>query len=653
MVVVKLERKLPTLHRADIQGLRAIAVLAVLLYHAGGYLPGGYVGVDIFFVISGYVISLAYLGKFETRGLAAVPAFLWRRALRLLPALVVTVVVAAGLSNAILPPTENKLFAIWGAFAATLQVSNLLFIKLGTNYWLDSLSRNPFLHTWSLGVEWQFYALFALGAGLLGGVGHGKFRTVAGRALFALAFAASFALFVFSDGADSFFGPGSRAWQFLLGVAAFLAIQPGNVSQRVRDGAALAALACIVGVAALPVGLLPVRVGSIAASTAAVALIWLAPSAHAAVGRVLCMPAAQAVGKASYSIYLVHWPIIVLGRLLLDDGIFYNCVFLFASLATGMALSRSIEFTFLRDGTARSARAARPVASGIVAACVALVCGAATFVWQFGVSKLPWYANPPFLAAVDGYHNFWWIDLPGVEPVYRHSAEFQYGAFYRRLAGTADLREAVAAVGTDGPAIVGIGNSYIQSSGAMLRAYAVANDARLELYDISNCTPDRQSQCRAAFDAVAQKIALLPQDRTILYIAFRDLSSVAGLADEVERLVAPLARAGVPVIVQGPSPSFDYDPLRCISLVNKCPPDQSLAVGGAQMLASESATYSRFSAISNLIVWSPYRFLCAQDSCIVRQDAKHILMDSDHFSNAGQRYLYPFLAQALDAVVKR
>jgi peptidoglycan/LPS O-acetylase OafA/YrhL len=148
--------------RADIQALRGVAVLLVLLFHLGGRLPSGFIGVDMFFVISGYVISMIYLDRLRIAPtLANIYAFVRRRTLRLMPALLVSVTLTMALAYLLLPPTENKLVALSAGLSSIFYTSNIFFLTSGANYWLETQSHNPFLHTWSLGVEWQFYLLFA------------------------------------------------------------------------------------------------------------------------------------------------------------------------------------------------------------------------------------------------------------------------------------------------------------------------------------------------------------------------------------------------------------------------------------------------------------------------------------------------------------
>jgi peptidoglycan/LPS O-acetylase OafA/YrhL len=119
--------------RTDIQGLRAVAVMLVVFFHVGGWLRQGHIGVDIFFVISGFVISTAYFDRFVERpSLSTALSFLGRRVLRLMPALLVTVLATLLFTDLVFPPTENKSIALQAGIAAIFNYSNIFFIKSGT-----------------------------------------------------------------------------------------------------------------------------------------------------------------------------------------------------------------------------------------------------------------------------------------------------------------------------------------------------------------------------------------------------------------------------------------------------------------------------------------------------------------------------------------
>ncbi len=294
-------------YRADIDGLRAVAVLPVIAFHAGfpGF-SGGFVGVDVFFVISGYLITGILAGDLA-EGRYSIARFYERRARRILPALFVMMAVSAVVAHLLLMPPAFKDFSA-SVFAVALFLSNMLFIS-EVDYFGPSADEVPLLHTWSLAVEEQFYILFPLILWALWKLGRG-------RALAWGVAAITLASLVFSewawrhDPAASFYFLPSRAWE--LGAGALCALIPARPGKAAREVLGLAGLAAIVVAvvmldrsypfpslwALLPVG-------------GAVAVI-LAEGSLA--GRLLSWRPMVAVGLISYSAYLWHNPVFVFAR---------------------------------------------------------------------------------------------------------------------------------------------------------------------------------------------------------------------------------------------------------------------------------------------------------------------------------------------------
>ncbi len=147
--------------RLDIQGLRAIAVIAVILFHINSnYLPGGFVGVDIFFVISGFLMTNILLNDFYTNNKINLFKFYLSRARRIIPALYVALFITLIISTIIYAFDDMlKSFDIGNAFLFT---SNIYFSKAVKGYWDSDIYISPFLHTWSLALEWQFYIIYPI-----------------------------------------------------------------------------------------------------------------------------------------------------------------------------------------------------------------------------------------------------------------------------------------------------------------------------------------------------------------------------------------------------------------------------------------------------------------------------------------------------------
>ncbi len=305
--------------RPDIQGLRAIAVVAVVLYHARlPLLGGGFAGVDVFFVISGFLIGGHLLTSLRETGRVDLPHFYARRARRILPASLVVVLLTVLASLLFAAPV--RLPEILGdAAAAVLSVPNVRFAIEQTDY-LAGTAPSPLQHFWSLGVEEQFYlalpvlllALWALLRGRRAGL------IVALAALSVASFVLMLALG--PDDPWTFFGLASRAWE--LGAGVLLAAVAAQVP---RLPAAAAHLATAIGLAGLVASLLLLGAPGVVHPGPATLLPVLATclviggGSHPAVAasplrRLWALPPVAWLGAVSYSLYLVHWPLLALAQ---------------------------------------------------------------------------------------------------------------------------------------------------------------------------------------------------------------------------------------------------------------------------------------------------------------------------------------------------
>lgn len=307
--------------RADIEGLRAVAILFVLLFHFGLPLTGGYIGVDVFFVISGFLITGLLLREAEREGRISLTGFYARRARRLLPAACLVLLVSSILVPLIGPVTQRETFAL-DISAAAGYVANWRFAWRSVDYLAEDVGPSPVLHFWSLSVEEQFYLVWPLlivAALSLGRRFRWRPRVVAGIALAGvtgLSLCWSIA-FTQAKGAEAFFVSSTRIWE--LGVGALLAIWLGTSPDLRSSTRQCLAWSGFVAVLVGGIGfddatswpgawaLFPcLGTASLIASNGSGPIPW--PS------RVLSWPPLVAVGSLSYSLYLWHWPVLVVGR---------------------------------------------------------------------------------------------------------------------------------------------------------------------------------------------------------------------------------------------------------------------------------------------------------------------------------------------------
>lgn len=313
-------------HRSDIQGLRAIAILLVVLGHAQvPGLAGGFIGVDVFFVLSGFLITGILMREYRTTGGIAYPAFLARRLKRLFPALIVMLVAVMLIAPVLMSGYEFSQQSASAPYATTW-TSNFFFTFSDKDYFSALQARDLFLHTWSLGVEEQFYIVWP--ASLLVALTFSAWR-VNGEAarkrmllLLGALFVGSLVLSLYWGSAHplwSFYLMPSRIWQFALGALLFVWVD-GNVAGKEQIAArrtvvSVAGLALILGSAALLHrnmtypgywALLP----SLGAALVIAGGSFPKPSATDVV---LSRPLLVWIGDRSYSWYLWHWPVLILG----------------------------------------------------------------------------------------------------------------------------------------------------------------------------------------------------------------------------------------------------------------------------------------------------------------------------------------------------
>ncbi len=301
-------------YRPDVDGLRAVAIVPVVLYHAGiAPFGGGFVGVDVFFVISGYLITSFILGEMD-RGAFSLRNFYLRRIRRIFPALFLMMAVCAAIGWVLLTPRDYRSLGE-SVFATVLFSSNVLFWLQSGNYFAQPLEERPLLHTWSLGVEEQFYVAFPVFLMLLCHFFPRRLIAVT-VALAVLSFGLN-VLTVESQPRLAFYLAPPRVWELFIGaLLAMGAIAPPR-SARWSEAAGLIG-AALIGVAvfgfskdiAFPgfAALLP--------TVGAAAVIWAGIGQGGSVTRLLSHAAPVVVGKISYPLYLWHFPLLAFGAYL-------------------------------------------------------------------------------------------------------------------------------------------------------------------------------------------------------------------------------------------------------------------------------------------------------------------------------------------------
>jgi peptidoglycan/LPS O-acetylase OafA/YrhL len=337
-------------YRRDIDGLRAVAVAAIVIHHAfPALLPGGFVGVDVFFVISGYLIT-RLIAQARDAGTFSWGGFYLRRARRIVPAYILVTLVTAALAAWIEMP---RLLAQTGAATAAsgLFLANILFAQTA-GYFAPGPQQNPLLHLWSLGVEEQFYLVWPAVIALLSLKSTRGMR--AGLALVLLLGSLVLAQAMVTS-VWAFFGLPMRAWEFLAGGALALGLvkPPGdrttvNLAGVIGGLMIAGSLVLLNEASAFPgVSAVPVVIG-------AALLVWSGSGATPGLA-VLRLPPVVGLGRVSYSLYLWHWPLLVLAADVAQQPLSLFQRLCLVGLALGLAVLtwRFVEQTFRRGPVER------------------------------------------------------------------------------------------------------------------------------------------------------------------------------------------------------------------------------------------------------------------------------------------------------------
>lgn len=317
-------------HRTDIEGLRSVAVLLVLLYHAGlSWFGGGFVGVDVFFVLSGFLITGILLRELETIGTIELLRFYAKRARRLLPASfavlvfvsVVVFVVPRWAPNVVTPQLYGRSIS-WDIQRSALYIVNWLFAERSVDYHGGSTLASPVQHFWSLSIEEQFYAVWPV-VMLSTSMVFARSKRALAVVLVAITLASlGYSIRLTQTSPDqAYFVTTARAWELSLGGLGALAVPGVNRWGSHRLATPIASVGVTAGLVAIVASAMTIDAGTAFPGTAALVptlgtlgVLLAAPLAgHSRGVRWLSAQSLQWLGARSYSLYLWHWPVLWLG----------------------------------------------------------------------------------------------------------------------------------------------------------------------------------------------------------------------------------------------------------------------------------------------------------------------------------------------------
>jgi peptidoglycan/LPS O-acetylase OafA/YrhL len=375
-------------HRSDIQGLRGLAVLLVVVHHAWpGALPGGFLGVDVFFTVSGFVIGSLLLREIGRTGRIDLYDFWTRRARRILPASLLVLAVTLGAAWLWAPATERRVIGADGLWA-TLFAANLRFIQQGTDYAATDRDPSPFQHYWSLAVEEQFYLVVPVVFGVCAAVAAHRgwdARRLLGLVMTGVCIVSlAYSVHLTSvSPAAAYFSPLTRAVQLAAGVVAACAV-PLLVrrSDRLRDALGVAGLLGLAATVAVVDGSGLAGVGypsclSAAPSLATAAVLLAGTGRPGRAARTLSSGPLRRLGDISFSLYLWHWPVQIAAGWLVSTGPVVNGLLIVVSYALAELSYRWVEDPVRRSSWLASRRHVTALVAigsiGVVSACARTV----------------------------------------------------------------------------------------------------------------------------------------------------------------------------------------------------------------------------------------------------------------------------------------
>jgi peptidoglycan/LPS O-acetylase OafA/YrhL len=630
--LAKSNRSLRITFRPDIEGLRAIAVCLVVLYHAGvPFLRGGFIGVDIFFVLSGYLITGLLAKELDSSGTIDLPRFYARRVRRLLPALSLVVVVVCLIQIIVASPIA-QIEVLKAALATTFYCSNLYFAHIQLHYFSQGLTPSPLLHTWSLAVEEQIYFAWPIFLLLLTRAAKSiQMRVLVISAVTIISLIGCIWL-TSSNQVMAFYQSPSRAWEFSIG--GLLAFVPRHWLTARENLCKWLGAAGLIGLvlSGVWVGDGASFPGSIAtipvlATLAALQAGTGAPNSFAA--RLLTWRPMQYLGGISYSLYLWHWPVLMIVPEVLHDNsaaVRAACIGLSITLAvvTHVAIENPIRFN--------SFLVPRPRLS-------------------LGIVALSMTASVAAMAT-------WWLAL-------NHSAQFRkfnqvrndVPSFYA-TGCTADLIDAAPILCSYGEishpesTMVLFGDSHAAQWFPALKDIAESRHWKLVTVVKSACSPMNIKILRnaGAIEACERwrtlAIAAIDQihpDMVILSTSSlyrqRDSSKLIDASDwekgSRDTFLA-LARRGIAVRLIRDTPHADYDVPSCLAQLEwnghaTCPP-----LPRAKALSSDiyQAELRAAENIDNVKIVDMSDVICGSDICETEQGDIVKYRDGDHLTSS-------------------
>ncbi|MGU3495840.1 acyltransferase family protein [Xanthobacteraceae bacterium A53D] len=637
-------------YRADISGLRALAVLPVVLYHVDArFMPGGFVGVDVFFVISGYLIT-SILAKEMGQGRFSFLTFYDRRIRRIVPAYALVMLVTTLAAVATLPPLMLELFGRSLQYASIFLANQHFLATAG--YFNPGAEEHLLLHTWSLAVEEQFYLFWPV---VLLALFHPRLARWRGLIVWGLLLAS---LALASQNAiqrphSAFYSFTARGWELLMGAVLALGLLPRLSGRLLPELAGAAGLAMIVAAVALfDARTVFPGYSALLPTGGALLLLWAGEGGRRTLaGRLLSLWPLTAIGLVSYSLYLWHWPVLGLFKFHMGRHPGMGEGLALVGLAIGLSVLtyRYVETPFRRHGAVVKREEWRSVLVGLMVLGALALCG----LLLTKTKGLPQRASAEYAAAEAGLRDIWegtpkCLLGPGAAP---RPAACRFGA-----------------AGDDRPLIALWGDSYADHHGPALdfiareAGYGLVQDTKGGCAAQAPGTPDltglgTETDACEAFRAnrLAQLVAD-PQVRVVVIGGrWPGGERQAGAMARLEEAVRALRQAGKGVVLVGTPPYFsDGGGARCILRrrflgLSEDVCSISAARAASQAQAQEEALAQVARDVPGVELVLPRGAFCDGATCRpTLPDGRLGFIDAGHMNRAGSLHATPLLKVALD-----
>lgn len=622
--------------RRDIQGLRAIAVLIVVAFHAGLPAPGGFVGVDVFFVISGFVITAMLHREWATTGRIRFGRFYLRRFKRLTPALALTVAVTLLISAIVLSPLGPQQTVAKTGIGAMLLAANFVIARTTGGYFDAPAETNPLLNTWSLSVEEQFYlvfpALIALGWYLARRRGWLRFspHLIVGAIAvvsFALAMASASGLTFRESGTIlGFYSPFTRAWEFAVGALLALALARWT-PHAPRLMTLLGATGLLMLAASLwlitdttpfpgPWTTLPV--------TGTLLLLLSGTNVTAPTSRALSTTPMVTIGDWSYSIYLWHWPFIVFAVYLWPQSTLTAPVAAIVSMAPALASYRWVE---------KPIRAIQAISPTEAAALVSAVLFPPILIAAAIVMLVaPMWQRVYESDRITGFTE--WSSL--VETVQR-----EYGPCIEPLRSVAQEAQGYircSQTTRESPVrTLVLGDSHAEPTfRALTFAYPNASIGYLTRFGE---LPSRSPEWSEIVDLTRRSDSI----RTVVISGFWAFHSGEDYAPDLRAVLKALSDSGKTVFVIDDWPTYPFPAIDCGVRIAPVLPARRCTIDASWERATASAVRQRLTlaaqGLPNVRILDTRSFFCDSEVCSMTNGSKSLYADQDHLNVTGAQFL--------------